>query len=319
MDASPRTDTPETGPSVLPNFLIAGAPKSGTSSVHRWLAEHPEAKGSIRKETYFMVDPGTHMFDAENHVSATGLAGYADNFEEGPDMPAILFESTPSYLYSDTALQTAARFPGPVKVFFVLREPGDQIYSLYRYFRSNWDWIPADMSFGDFLEHARAGTHPFKGNELAVNCLRFACYVDYLRKWRDVVGPGNIRVDLFERVQSDPRGMMQDLAAWLGIDPGFYDDYAFPSMNRTYKARNKMLQAINLRVRRAIPKSALRQKIRAAYHAVNSAPPDSAASEDEQLKRRISEEFAACNAALAAEFGLDVGGWPGGTPGAAGT
>jgi len=41
---------------IFPNLVIAGAPKSGTSSLFFWLAAHPEVCGSQKKETYFLAD-----------------------------------------------------------------------------------------------------------------------------------------------------------------------------------------------------------------------------------------------------------------------
>jgi hypothetical protein len=40
----------------LPNLVIAGAPKCGTSSLFYWLADHPQACGSTVKETFYLMD-----------------------------------------------------------------------------------------------------------------------------------------------------------------------------------------------------------------------------------------------------------------------
>ena len=40
----------------LPNVIIAGAPKCGTSSLYFWLSAHPEVKASMVKETFFFAD-----------------------------------------------------------------------------------------------------------------------------------------------------------------------------------------------------------------------------------------------------------------------
>ena len=65
---------------LLPNLVIAGAPKSGTSSVFRWLADHPQVLGSSVKETYYFVDPGSHMCDPGRHFLTGGIGGYRGFF-----------------------------------------------------------------------------------------------------------------------------------------------------------------------------------------------------------------------------------------------
>src|SRR5215212_3535508 len=47
---------------MLPNWIIAGVPKAGTSTLFRWLTDHPEVSGPSEKETCYFVDRGSHMF-----------------------------------------------------------------------------------------------------------------------------------------------------------------------------------------------------------------------------------------------------------------
>ena len=122
----------------LPNFIMAGAPKAGTSSIHTWLADHPDALGSIPKETYYFVDPGTHMYEPARNI-ANGLDGYRIFFRPPANSaPRVVFESTPSYLYYQTALEYLPDLETRPKFLFIVREPAAQIYSLYSYFKNNW-------------------------------------------------------------------------------------------------------------------------------------------------------------------------------------
>lgn len=294
---------------VFPDLLIAGAPKSGTSSVHRWLDQHPDTEGSLRKETYFLSDPGTHMYDPENSVTTKGLEGYAANFPTTQGNGVLRFESTPSYIYSATALKSVSKFAKKPKVLFLLREPGEQIFSLYQYFRENWNWIPQEMDFADFLQAVEASTHDFRGNELAANCLSNANYAAYIRKWRDVVGREQIMIRPFENVKSDPRQLMNDVSQWLGIDAQFYDNYDFPIMNKTYRSRHRWLQSVNQNVRQFIPKSRLRDALRSVYRWANASSPNGPNGDVQNQLIQLSKRFASANAELSSEFGLDIAHW----------
>ena len=305
-----QEDTPLTDLAWLPNFLIPGAPKAGTSSLHRWIADHPDAFGSVEKETYFLVDPGTHMHRPEEHVS-NGLATWRSQFPvpEGA-APRVIVESTPACIYYKTPLEVVPELPSAPKCLFVLREPGTQIHSLYSYFRDNWSWIPADMSFTEYLAAARDGTHDFKGNELARNAFAYARYIDYLEPWADRLGPDRMMVTTFDELRSDPVGLTKRVAAWVGLDPIFYETYDFPRENETYTPKNRALQSLNVRIRGRLPKGRLYYAARGIYRKLNTSKGRDTPKAEVDVARKVGLEFADANRRLAERFGLDLAGWP---------
>lgn len=292
-------------PLVLPNFVIAGAPKSGTSSLHSWIADHPDALGSLEKETYFLSDPGTHMYRPDNHVSL-GLTGYAAHFPD-PGGAKIILESTPGYLYSATALRTLANLPSNPRVLFVLREPGAQILSLFQYFQNNWTWIPAEMGFAEFIAAVRSGSHDFKGNELARHCLDYAAYVDHLLPWRAALGPDRMRVMLFDDLKADGLGFTKKVATWLSLNPDFYDSYDISRENETYTPRSRLLQSVNVAIRDRLPKGPAYEALRRIYRRLNTTKVTP--NPNAQTLADIRNQLAPANARLAAEFKLDLRAW----------
>ena len=112
---------------LLPTLIIAGAPRSGTSSVFRWLADHPDVLGATVKETFYFVDPGTHMFDSAKHFLSGGIEGYRQFFPRGEKLPRHVVEATPSYLYSELAIRELPRIPTRPHFIFLLRDPVSQI------------------------------------------------------------------------------------------------------------------------------------------------------------------------------------------------
>lgn len=291
----------------LPNFFIAGAPKAGTSSLHAWIADHPDAFGSREKETYFFADPGTHMFRPAAHAGL-GLAAWRDQFPIPPGTrPKVIVESTPSYLYSQTALAEIPVLPSRPKCLFILREPSAQVYSLFTYFRDNWSWVPGGMSFAEFLAAVRAGSHDFGGNELAQNALAYGRYVNFLIPWRAALGEDRIMVASFDELVADQAGFTRRVAGWLGLDPSFYDDYAFPRENETYAPRNRALHRLNVALRGRVPRGAFYRGLRRLYRSANTTRPEGPSPEDEAQIAELARELAPANAALAAEFGVRFG------------
>lgn len=294
----------------LPNFIIGGAPKSGTSSLHAWLDAHPDALGSTPKETYYFVDPGSHMHNAGRHI-ANGLDDYRGFFRPQPDKPSprVVFEATPMYLYSQTALARLPDLPTSPRFLFILREPSAQIRSLYQYFRENWRWIPNEMGFSDFLTAVRSGSHDFRGNELARNALSFADYRPFLERWRERLGAERMRVCLFEDTIRQPERFMPLLCEWLGLEPRFYRHYQFPRENETYSARSRRLQTLNVAARSKLPQGALYRLGRRIYRLLNTTAPPPPTQEVLMSMSRLRTEFAEANARLASSFDLDLSSW----------
>lgn len=290
------------------NFIICGVPKAGTSSLHRWIADHPDAAGSIEKETYFFADPGTHMF-RDDMNAGQGLHRYAEHFALGAEQARVRIESTPAYIYYARALEHVPQLPGKPKCLFVVREPAAQIYSLYRYFRSNWAWIPSSMSFRSYIATLHEGRAGFGGNELARDALRNAAYVDFLMPWRERLGCERMRVMLFENLQRDPAGFAAEVARWIGLDPAFYESYDFPRENDTYAVRSTRLQRLNIAMRARLPRGRAYAALRAAYRAFNTRAPDGPSEDDRATIAELRGQFCAANLRLSRAFGLDLSHW----------
>lgn len=298
---------------ILPNLFIVGAPKSGTSTLHIWLGQHPEALGSKPKETYYFVDPGTHMFDACSHV-INGLDGYQRYFEHislrDAEAVKVIFESTPSYMYQDTALRYLPGLASAPKFLFLLRQQGNQIYSLYNYFRENWSWVPRTMGFGDFIQAVESQDQDFGGNELASNALGNADYLKHLEKWRSKVGFERMKVLLFEDMLHSPQQFYSDILEWLRLSPSV-EVGERPHINQTYFVRSPFLQKVNIRVRDKLPKGRGYRLLRNLYHTFNAQSKIAINEEDARLIDGLNERYKQRNVQLAQRFDIDLKRWSG--------
>jgi len=291
---------------ALPSLFIAGAPKSGTSSVFRWFADHPQAHGSTPKETCFFADPDSHVFQPAFNV-ATGLDALRTAFRPVPPEARLLLEGTASNIYSRTALHWIPDLPTRPRCLFILREPAAQILSTYTYFRNNWSAVPAGMTFEAYLKAIQSRSHDFGGNELARDALQNARYVDWLGKWRDRLGRDRMKVCTFDALRRDSRAFMADLAIWAGIDPAFYDSYAFEAENESYVPVNRSLQRLNIALRDRLPKGRVYDVTRRLYRSLNTRAPSR--TTDADIMARIRAEFAPANRQLAEAYGLDLSSW----------
>ena len=116
-------------PRVLPDAIVIGAQRAGTSSLYKYLESHPQLMSSIRKETeYFTVwfDRGERWYRAhfptEMRMALARRRG-----------PACSFEATPYYLFHPHAPARAAALVPGARLVAVLRDPVDRAYSHWQH------------------------------------------------------------------------------------------------------------------------------------------------------------------------------------------
>lgn len=109
---------------MLPNFVIIGAMKAGTTSLFRYMGTHPEISTSAVKE-----------LDYFNRNWERGLSWYESNFPAAGGTKAV-GEASPNYtkahLWPATARRMASVIPD-ARLIYVLREPIDRIRSMYHH------------------------------------------------------------------------------------------------------------------------------------------------------------------------------------------
>ncbi|MGI9328393.1 MAG: sulfotransferase [Pseudomonadales bacterium] len=296
---------------MLPNVIILGAPKAGTTSTHMWLTDHPDVAGPKVKETEYFVDKNSHAYNPDSNYHNQGVAGYERFFESnGPSVPRVVMEAGPDYMYQQIALQKLPELPNEPTFIFLLREPASQIYSLFQYLQNNWQYLPNTMTFSEFIELARVRSETLAHHELLQNAIDNARYLAHIEKWVARVGQDRVRVYLFDDLKRDSQQYMQRLCADLGLDPSFYDSYDFDKGNESYRIRSHALQKLNLAVRSKLPHWTLYNWARRVYRRLNT-DPDSIQKSTEELEtlRTLRLEFAAANNALAERFQLDLRDW----------
>jgi hypothetical protein len=238
-----------------------------------------------------------------------GLHGYSQFFQSKGRQAHLVVEATPSYIYSKLALQVLPGLPSNPHFLFILREPVEQIRSIYHYFQSNWNWLPAGMSFRDFVSASDSHTDIFKGNELARDALKNASYVDFLTKWRAACGANRIHVFVFEEFFSDQHKSMQALARQYGIAESFYDTYDFPRENETYSVRSAILHKLNIFARPMIPRGRLYDTTRSIYRRLNTTKRPADLGQDSEFEIGLSQRYREANERLAAAFNLEITRW----------
>jgi hypothetical protein len=155
----------------LPQFVIAGAPKAGTTALHAALATHPGLFLSPVKEPKYYLTDGRppprsgQRGPGDAHSAREWIWRRADYLALFAGAPggAVRGESTPFYLYDRAAQRRLAADVPDVKVVVVVRDPVDRAYSNWAHLRADGLEPEADFRTAVRLEERRmdAGWAPF--------------------------------------------------------------------------------------------------------------------------------------------------------------
>lgn len=118
----------------LPNFLIIGAAKSGTSALYRYLGQHPQIYMSARKEPHFFSFNSRTKFTQGPGdtipLAITEFSEYCSLFEGVTD-ETVIGEASPTYLYVPGTAERISKTLPDVKMIAILRQPVERAYSAY--------------------------------------------------------------------------------------------------------------------------------------------------------------------------------------------
>jgi len=217
----------------LPDFLIIGAQKAGTSSLYWYLDRHPLVRRSLMKEVEF--------FTLHHHRGERWYRSWFPRRRAGDDW--ITGEATPYYLFHPAAAERAARLVPRVRAIAVLRDPVERCISHYHHERVlGRESLPLEEALeretqrldGEerkLLEDDRYRSMAHQSHSYRSRGL----YAPQLQRWFDALGREQVLVLLSEDLYQRPAESFRTVSAFLGIPPIDLDEY--PAHNsRVYPA-----------------------------------------------------------------------------------
>jgi hypothetical protein len=243
--------------SKLPNLIIAGVNKAGTSSLFTYLAKHPEVCGSTIKETCYFLPTryGKEMEEIEK---------YKSYFQSCKNEKYIL-EATPGYFYGGRKTAEYIKNIVPdVKIVLILRNPEDRAFSFFNHAKAKL-WLDKNSNFNECLE-SREG-------EYCNRAIEESRYHE-VKEWLEVFEK-NLEIFYFEDLEKSPKDFMKKISKVLQIEPSFYEDYFFEVENKTVKPKNILLHSIALKTYGKFEKylrkhTKLKNRIRDIYYKLNT-------------------------------------------------
>jgi hypothetical protein len=216
------------GQRALPDFVILGAQRSGTTYLFGHLIRHPQVIPPFRKEI--------HYYDLHYE---RGEEWYRANFPLLRKMRPgdITGCATPNYLSDQTTPGRMQALTPDVKLIVVFRHPVDRAHSAWRF--QVMRGIET-LSFEDALQREREGLLPSNGDSMANGRLlngdsRFRYlgrgrYAEEVKPWLGQFPTDHFHFIASEELFDDPAPTLHRLGDFLGVDR--WDPVALPAMNR---------------------------------------------------------------------------------------
>lgn len=211
---------------MLPNFLIIGAQKSGTSAIYHCLRKHPDIFLPDKKEIHFFSD---------DYKYKKGLS-YYESFFSGYKGEKAIGEATPRYLYEEKVPERIAKNLQDVKLIVCLRNPIHRAFSAY--------WMNYKRGT-EVLEFESA----LKQNPIYIE---FGFYYRGLMRYLDFFSEERILVLIYEDLTNNPEKFYKMIFKFLNVNinfipSGIHQRFNVFHMPRSYVLLKVIHFAYNLR------------------------------------------------------------------------
>jgi hypothetical protein len=206
----------------LPDFLVVGAAKSGTTALYHYLNQHPEVFLSPIKETNFFAlkdkelsfngpgdDKGIHR------RSITDIIEYKNQFINVTTEKAV-GEICPSYLYFEDAPKNIKEHIPKVKIIAILREPVARAFSA---------WVHLTRDGREYLSFKEAlADEPRRIKENWAEIWHYkeeSKYYDQLKRYYDSFPKENIKVVIYEDFKKNQMRVYGEICNFIGVKSSF--------------------------------------------------------------------------------------------------
>jgi hypothetical protein len=192
----------------LPDFVIIGTQRGGTTSLYRYLIEHPDVGSALRKEV--------HFFD--RHYQK-GMNWYLAHFPLREEA-SMVGEASPNYLFHPDVPGRARRAIPHARFIALLRNPVDRAYSQYQ---MNVKKGIESLSFEDALDKERErlshSDDPASSTWRQHSYIKRGLYAEQLECWMSVFPREQFLIIKSEDLYADPERVVRRALAYLGLRP----------------------------------------------------------------------------------------------------
>lgn len=184
----------------LPDFLIIGAARCGTSSLFSNLLKHPRIRGPHLPLTRLSNHKECHFFDRKIRSNKFTIKWYKDRFKD-PGSDIVFFEATPNYIFGPEVPRFVKIHLPMAKFILMLRNPADRAWSHF-YHWQNKNHHPVDILKNRSSEYIKKGI-----------------YWEQLERWFKFFPREQFFIIRSEDFFKDPKSFVMECFKFVGIEP----------------------------------------------------------------------------------------------------
>lgn len=205
----------------FPDFIIAGVPKAGTTSLYYYLRQHPQIflPAHPYKEPQFFIyaeRPET-ISEREKDKRIWRLKDYLELFKDArPGQAAGEVSAAYTTFYKNSVENIKKYVPHyrDIKIIIILRNPAERVYSHYH---MN---IIAGYETEDFTKFVMDKSEPQENKRY----IKGTFYYPQVKLFLDNFD--RVKIYLFDDLKKDPAGLVKDMFRFLGVEDSFVPDMA---------------------------------------------------------------------------------------------
>lgn len=295
-----------------PNFIVAGAARSGTTALAYALGEHPDVFVTEPKEMHFLAYANesprfTGPGDEETMVRSlvTSPADYEALFDGSEHVRARGEGSVSSLYRPEKTLDSMHEYADPnVRVVAMLREPAQRAHSSYLYLRSR--------GFEDFVNFEEALGAEEMRKELGYHHMwhlrGMSRYGSQLPQFADALGD-RLLVLIQEEYVADQIGSLARVCEFLDVDPAFPFEVG-QSVNRGGEPKSALVQSISGALRsnqttQTLVKTVVPRRVRERIRVANLSRPEASI----EIMKQLRVEFEPDRSCVEELLGRRIAAW----------
>lgn len=220
----------------LPDFLIIGETKCGTTSLFNYLIQHPQIKDTYGNGDEVDDSYATKEIRFFDRYYNRGIEWYKSCFPE-TKLNEITGEATPMYMYRGIVPYRIKKHIPKAKFIVLLRNPVDRLYSNFQhYFKWVPNWSKQYDSFESYLNTC---------NDRDYFMVDKGIYMHSLLKWFKLFPKEQFLVESTENLNSNPQKVFSKILNFLEVDDYILNNYDIYRKNEYIglkKQTRKMLE-----------------------------------------------------------------------------
>ncbi|MUL39037.1 sulfotransferase [Gloeocapsopsis sp. AAB1 = 1H9] len=293
----------------MPDFLIIGAQKAGTSSLYYYLKQHPQIYMSPIKELHFFTYEGeksNRSFSTAKHNESfavvDNIEDYQKIFQAAPES-SLVGEASPSYIYAPKAAERIKYHIPNAKLIAILRHPAERAYSNFLHaIRQNHEPL---QDFKQALQQEETRIRDNSGFLWHYKSKGF--YYKQLSRYLDLFDRSQIKICLYEDLKTNPVGVVKDLFEFLEVDSSFEPDVS-RKYNVSVVPKNLLLNTLitNLKPIKPALKTLLPDGVR---HYIRSQVFDTPPPISPEMRKQLIEGYREDILQMQDLLGRDLSGW----------